>query len=290
MSAKPKSQKQLEAQARREDERETIRIRLLEEVRHDLYAKNAVCGDDLNLTCISCGTKKRASIKCKKRWCPVCAYYIAAERVAKYRDAASRFAWPLFVTLTVKNSTDSVGLVEIKKSFGKWRRRKLIRVKVKSGIVGFEVTNKGEGWHPHIHMLLDCQWLALHVPEPNRKDTAEEKARKCKAAAEELEQCWASCCGQKNASVRARRGDEKALVEVLKYSCKGSELAECAEEIAPLIDVMESMRLMTTFGAIRKEMKDEDLEEGEASGCQCEGCRAIGTMIPDTVIAFMMRK
>ena len=281
--------KQLAAKERRESERDEIRARLLLEIRHDLWSKISACGDALPLTCVACGDRTVASIRCKKRWCPCCAYNIAAERVSKYRLAATRFEWPLFITLTIRNSADVDSLREIKKSFGKWRRRKLIRMKIKSGIVGFEVTNKGNGWHPHIHMLVDCRWLSIHVPEPNRKDTGEEKKRKCQAAAEELERCWSSCSNQDKTSVKIRRGDSDALIEVLKYSCKGSELAECREAIAPLIDVMESMRLMTTFGEVRKTMKDEDVEEEESKTCECKGCRGIGTILPDSVLAFAMR-
>lgn len=277
------------SKARRRDEREKLKARLYDECRADLAKKLEVCGDELPLTCVNCGNRKIASMKCKKRWCPSCAYHIAAERVAKYKDIARRFAWPLFVTLTMRNTIDPEGLKEMKKAFGKWRRRKLVREKVKSGIVGFEVTNKGKGWHPHAHMLLDCRWLSLHVPEPNRTDSKSEKERKCKAAAAELERLWCDVLKQETASVKVRRGDADALVEVLKYSCKGSELIECQGKASDLIDVMESMRLMTTFGEVRKLLKEEadaDLEEPEQTGCQCEACRAIGTMIPDKFLRF----
>lgn len=277
------------AKARRVEDRELLRARLERESRPDLVRKLDGCGDDLPLTCVNCGHKKVASIRCKKRWCPSCAYYIAAERVAKYKDIAARFQWPLFVTLTVRNSPDVESLRVMKDAFSRWRRRKLIATKVRSGIVGFEVTNKSQGWHPHCHMLLDCQWLSLHVPEPTRRDSKEEKARKCQAAAMELERLWADVVGQDSASVHVRRGDSDALVEVLKYSCKGSELIECRESASDLIDVMEGMRLMTTFGAIRKELKDAaefDAEQEEISGCQCPDCRQIGTIIPDKFIRF----
>lgn len=283
---KTKEERQAEAKERRNREREELKERLLRECRADLHRKLAACGEDIALICVNCGTKKRASIRCKKRWCPDCAYYIAAERVAKYKGIAERFQWPLFVTLTMKNTIDADGLREMKKAFGKWRRRKLIATKVRSGIVGFEVTNKGAGWHPHCHMLLDCQWLSLWVPEPTRRDSAEEKKRKCLAAADELGRLWADVLKQDTASVHIRRGDANALVEVLKYSCKGSELVNCHGSASDLIDVMESMRLMTTFGEIRKIQKDEDLEEGDTEGCTCPACQARGTIMPEKYIQF----
>lgn len=264
----------------RDTEKDSLVDRLWEEESDDLAEILLNCGKTLKLICVNCGTQRDAKIRCKKRWCPVCAYYVAVDRVSKYRDIVDDFQWPLFVTLTVRNTVDVEGLLRLKESWGKFRRRKLIRDKVKSGIVGYEVTNKGQGWHPHIHALLDCRWLSLHVPEPTRKDNREEKERKYMAAADELGRAWADCTGQEIASVRARRGDANALIEVLKYSCKGSELIKCDEPVTPLIRLMQGMRLMTTFGEIRKIAKDQDPEEGEASGCQCETCKMHGTTIP----------
>lgn len=277
-----------ESNDRRALERAQLTKRLLDEGAPDLAAMLDKCGQPVKLICTACGHPTTGETRCKKRWCPSCAYHIAAERVHKYAAAAGRFQWPLFVTLTVRNTPDPAGLLMIKKQWSKMRRRKLIRDRVRSGIVGFEVTNKGKGWHPHCHALLDCRWLSLHVPEPGRRDTAEKKAAKCQAAAEELSRCWADLIGQETASVNVRRGDAAALVEVLKYSCKGSELLASAEPVAPLIRLMLGCRLMSTFGEIRKEMQDEDLEEEDTDkGCGCGACGQRGTMmLADLAHAF----
>lgn len=279
------------AQERRSRDRERLKTRLEVEGAWDLVKYLDKCGNDLSLTCVNCGHKRVAETRCKKRWCPSCAYFIAAERVDKYRAAAELFQWPLFVTLTMQNTIDAEGLVKLKAAWGKMRRRKLIREKVASGIIGYEVTNKGKGWHPHLHALLDCRWLSLHVPEPTRRDTGEEKKRKCQAAADELSRLWADVLGQPTASVHVRRGDANALVEVLKYSCKGSELIECSDKASDLIYVMQGMRLITTFGEIRRFMADTDEVEDDSEisetdqakpdkGCQCPACKARGTTIP----------
>jgi hypothetical protein len=280
-----------ERETLRDDEKSLLENRLREEESEDLAEILADCGRELKLICVNCGTHRSAKIRCKKRWCPVCAYYVAVDRVQKYREAVSHFQWPLFVTLTVPNTPDVEGLVRLKESWGKFRRRKLIRDRVVSGVVGYEVTNKGKGWHPHIHALLDCRWLSIHIPEPTRRDNVEQKMQKCKLAAEELGRIWSDCCGVEHSSVLARRGDSDALIEVLKYSCKGSELIACDDRITPLIRLMQGMRLMTTFGEIRKRIQDEDLEKEEGdTGCQCEKCKMFKTTIPLTAAQFLMRK
>lgn len=280
------------ARLKRAANRDLLKARLWGEGASDLAQMLDKCGEPVRLVCCNCGCKKLAEARCKKRWCPSCAYYIAAERVAKYRAAAERFQWPLFVTLTMRNTIDVDGLKKVKKAWASMRRRKLITSKVKSGIVGFEITNKGNGWHPHIHALLDCEWLSLKTPPPVRTDSRDKKALKCRAAAEELSALWAKCVGQEAASVHIRRGDAQALVEVLKYSVKGSDLIECHDRAEDLIRVMQGMRLITTFGEIRKQMKDQDPEEEDDGhkGAACEQCGATGTLIPQDIHDHALRR
>ena len=280
------------ARLRRATTRTTLEERLRGEGGHKFADMLAKCGQPVRLVCCACGEKSIAESRCKKRWCPSCAYFIAAERVAKYKQAAEAFQWPLFVTLTMRNTIDADGLKLMKKAWGKLRRRKLIASRVRSGIVGFEMTNKGQGWHPHCHALLDCEWLALHVPPPVRTDSKEIKANKCRAAAEELGTLWARIVGQETASVHVRRGDAAALVEVLKYSVKGSDLIECTDRATDLIEVMQGMRLITTFGEIRKQIPDEDpeQEEDEPQGCGCKNCGAKGSLIPQEIHDNALRK
>lgn len=280
---KPRTARQEAAKARRCEERDALVERLQLEGEIELANKLQDCGTKLNLTCVACGATKQAELLCRRRWCPQCAYHIAVDRVQKYRAVAGKFGWPLFATFTVKNSMDLESLPALKKNWSKFRRRKLIHQKVRSGIVGFELTNKGNGWHPHIHALLDCRWLSLHIPEPRKIDSQEEVAAKCKAAAEELQLLWSDVNDQVSSSVKIRRADENALVEVLKYSIKGSDLIECQEKIGPLIHLMTGMRMMTTFGAIRKEMKDQTAEP-DTEPCRCDECLAENSFVSDRAI------
>lgn len=263
--------------------------RLADEGAMDLHNKLADCGLELGLSCSNCGYRRIVQTSCDRRWCPVCAWRIAAARCDKYRVAAGRFAWPLFVTLTIRNTIDVEGLVTLKKQWARFRRRKLILQKVRSGIVGFEVTNNGQGWHPHIHALLDCRWLSLHTPEPRRNDAPEEKKRKLQAAADELQRLWSEVVDQPQSSVKIRRADATALIEVLKYSVKGSTLLDCPTRITELIRLMDTMRLMTTFGAIRKEMPDADPAD-EIPEKPCPQCGEVHGMMTDAAINYLTRK
>ena len=109
-------------------------------------------------------------ITCKKHLlCPFCAARRAAKQVEKNGDRIKKILEenenliPVMITLTVKNGEDLNERFEhIKKSFKKLqeKRRDALRgktesefTKVKGSMFSYEVTNKGNGWHPHIHMI-----------------------------------------------------------------------------------------------------------------------------------------
>lgn len=109
-------------------------------------------------------------ITCKKHLlCPFCAARRAAKQVDKNGDRIKKVLEenknliPVMITLTVKNGDDLQERFEhIKNSFKKLqeKRRDSLRgktesefTKVKGSMFSYEVTNKGNGWHPHIHMI-----------------------------------------------------------------------------------------------------------------------------------------
>lgn len=191
--------------------------------------------------------------KCKKKWCPSCAPALAMKKNLRIQAAVERFRWPLFVTLTMKNVDDlSFGAVrDLRRAFGKMRHRKWWKKAVKGGVACIEVTNKGKGWHPHLHAVVDSRFLSVTVKEPNPC-----WARKCKkeafdAAAKELGEAWAKLLGQELASIYIKRANSKTILkEVVKYAVKGSDLVACQGKLGNLVRAIEGTRLLTTFGTV----------------------------------------
>ena len=110
------------------------------------------------------------TITCKRHLlCPFCAARRATKQVEKNGDRIRKVLEenknliPVMITLTVKNGDDLQERYEhIKKSFAKLnqKRKDAIRgktetefSKVQGSMFSYEVTNKGNGWHPHIHMI-----------------------------------------------------------------------------------------------------------------------------------------
>ena len=209
-----------------------------------------------------------SEIRCKARYCPSCQPIISAERLARWAHAIEKLEWPLFVTLTIPNSEDPEALRFLKKKWGAFRRRKIIASRVKGGVATFEVTNKGHGWHPHLHAVMDCKWLAVWTPEPYPGEKRESVQEKCRRAQEELSAAWADMIEEPTGIVHVRRVYGTGVVkEAMKYAAKCSDLLECNDPIAPMLRVLKSTRTLAGWGSLFP-LPSPDREEKPATGCK----------------------
>lgn len=244
-----------------------LHARLLSEGEVELAAKIEGCGDSIAMTCMACKTSHAGRKQCKKKWCPRCCVALTAKRNDRMRPLVEQFRWPLFVTLTAKNveTMKPEDYRHLRRAFGKLRHRRFWKENVVGGLACIEVTNIGNGFHHHLHAVLDCRWLAIKTPRPQRGDSRETIKAKCQKAAAELEANWAKCLGQKTASVKVKRCSASGITkEVIKYALKGSDLLDCKDRIGPLIHALNGTRLMTTFGS----MFGKKVEEPESDGCE----------------------
>jgi hypothetical protein len=183
--------------------------------------------------------------------------------------------WPLAVTLTGPNVSEITGSIKrMRKALFRFRKNKFFGGNVAGGVTSFEVTNEGRGWHVHCHLLVDCRWLALNTRPPRTSDTRTTVRELCACAHRELSAQWGRCLGLPEAVTWAERAYGKALIETLKYNVKPAQLIECQDEIAPLIDEMHRMQLVSGFGTCYRlgaKWKKEDLDNRPPTVCdQCE--------------------
>jgi len=273
------------------EQRKALLDRLEEEGADDLTRTFAKCGEKFMLVCTSCGGTHEAEKRCSKKWCPVCTRKIATKRSLKFQKSVERMQWPLFVTLTMKNVADLKhdAVKQLRRAFGKLRNRKLWKAHVLGGVASIEVTNIGNGWHPHLHAVLDCEWLAWKTPKPKATDSRDRKKALCKKAAAELERVWASILKQPTASVKVKRtSDATVTKEVLKYSVKGSDLLTSPDPIAPLLRCLEATRLVTTFGTLFGKNLVQD-EETERPCIMCP-CGASKQWMPEDTVNRIVTK
>jgi len=203
--------------------------------------------------------------------------------------------WPLFLTLTMPNNDDPAALKILSKVFAKFRRGKWWRQRdVKGGVACFEITNKGNGWHPHLHALIDCKWLAS-TPPPSKHCSGRENKRRSREAQEELSRVWGSHIGYEGPAVvwAKRAAGQDIAQEIAKYAVKGSDLAALGKDACRVIDVLAEMRTMITWGSLRPlgpifEAWEKD-QEILYDGCECDRCHATGWVVPDNVYQMMVR-
>lgn len=110
------------------------------------------------------GRVRLATKQCRLRWC----YHCGESRQRFITQAVS--AWynhamdPKLLTVTVKHSKEPLKeqIDFLYKSFARLRSRKLLKEKVRGGVWFFQVTynSKTETWHPHIHALLDADYMS----------------------------------------------------------------------------------------------------------------------------------
>ena len=270
--------------------REKLRQRLLAEGRWDLAGVLTECAKEVKMQCVCCRAPVVVEKGCAKRWCPVCAPRITAKRLQRMSRLAPRLQWPLAVTLTRQNLGEGEDcLKQMRETFRAFRRTDFWEERVKGGIFSIEVTHQGRGWHPHIHALIDCRWLAVATPEPTRWMTKRQQASLCKRAQTELSEVWGAYVQGYRAQVWAERAWGKALAETLKYCVKPSDLLDCKCDAGDMIDNIDSGRAIGTFGnchACSKEfvgLEDEVLRERE-----CKDCGSRKSIVPDQCLSRMM--
>ena len=249
----------------------------------------------MQLTCTCCGASRTVETHCKKRWCPVCARQISAARVSKYSGAVGRMQWPLFVTLTRPNlkTLTLEDIRHMRRAYRRMRQRVWWERAVVGGVASLEVTNTGKGWHPHIHSVIDCRWLAVKTPMPRPFDTRKAIVSKLKAAAKEVGAAWADAMGLPRATVHVKRaytdrtlkdGDpanQSIAIEVLKYSVKPSDLIECAEPVGDLLRLLGAARLVSSFGSCYGVKLGDEERKYEPAACDCG---VIGAWLPDSIV------
>jgi hypothetical protein len=210
-------------------------------------------------------------------------------------------AWPLFLTLTLPNlKTISVADVKkVRRAFRKMRQRSWWSKSVVGGIASVEVTNIGNGWHLHVHAVIDCKWLSVTVPPPKPFETRDAMKRRFTLASTEVGTAWAKALGLKRATVKVKRAygrssrpehmgkSETIAVEVLKYSVKSADLINCAEPIGDLLRMMGAARLVSSWGSCYGKNLLGD-EPAKYEGGMCE-CGAVKSYVPESVVDMQVQ-
>lgn len=110
--------------------------------------------------CSGCNKVTKYPNRCDLFFCPECQGALTRERARQVKWWTQLIKQPKHVVLTVRNIPEILpGHVdELRKWFTALRRRKFARG-WRGGFYSIQVTNKGNGWHLHIHAIIDANWI-----------------------------------------------------------------------------------------------------------------------------------
>jgi hypothetical protein len=203
--------------------------------------------------------------------CPLCAIRRGAKNLAAYLKKYEQIREEnpniraYLITPTVVNRPDlDDAFNHLKKSLKTLieRRRKFLSgktnrpiytelSKVLGAVYTFEVTNKGKGWHPHVHMLALCE------EAPSQAKLREE---------------WKSITGDSyildvrpfrvpldGSPEQVSSAEVQAFVEVFKYALKFSDLS--LSDNWEAYTILKGQRLIGSLGLFRSVKVSEDLTD-----------------------------
>lgn len=218
------------------------------------------CGrTSLYRECKNCAKWKEFDYHCNLKWCPLCNWRISRRRAELLETWVKHVQQPKHLVLTRQNF-ELITRSKVKnhgKDLAALRRSKAWS-DVKGGCASTEITNSGNGWHLHTHLLVDCRWLKMP----------------------EIEAAWAKRCSQNLAVCKVKDArDKDYLGEVCKYVCKPAEMVSWKpDEIWQFIKAIERTRFFATFGSlwhegpqVRSEIAAKHAAARTPTLCEC-GC------------------
>ena len=115
----------------------------------------------VTLFCGVCGWQKVVQLSCGKRTCSLCRQKWFGQHYNKLRTIVSGWARPRCLTLTYKNILDGRfsrrSVEQIRNHFSELRKR--LKPWIRGGFYIPQATNSGNGWHLHLHVIYDGDYL-----------------------------------------------------------------------------------------------------------------------------------
>lgn len=203
------------------------------------------CSPFLNLSRTKAPTISPA--RCRDRLCPHCQQVRARETKHRLMPKVAAADALRFTTLTQRMTSDDPGptLDRLLKNFTKLRHRVEWKRRVKGGSAHIEVTRgaNGDGWHVHLHLLLEGDYFPQKI----------------------LQDEWTAVVGELAiADIRAIPHRQKALNYVTGYVAKGIDCTNWpADAICTLAKGLHRRRLTFTFGTWTRTNADPETPHDE---------------------------
>lgn len=188
------------------------------------------------LGCMKCPYISKNKVYCKSKLCPECMKMRSKRFVDQVTPYLKSFSRPRFLTLTLQNvnSVSKENYLQLTKYFNNFvKRMQRAGFLFDKGILVIETTEKGKGFHLHLHILYD----GFYLPQQMISDI------------------WYDITKTSDViDIRQPRSTEQVLRYLSKYISKGCSI----NSISSLVDYFQStkhIRMFRTFGKNFKVVK-----------------------------------
>lgn len=179
--------------------------------------------------CAHCGRPHRVQLNCGDRTCPDCRKKWFGYHFQTLLDCVSNWKAVYFLTLTIRNIEDAqwgrFQVDKLRKDFSLFRRR--FR-SIDGGFYVVQATNRGKGWHLHLHILFDGHYLP--------KDA--------------ISKAWQEITGSFVVQIETVNNPKKAVRYLLSDFLQSPRIRP--EDRADYNGVFKGLRLVQPFGKYRK--------------------------------------
>jgi len=220
--------------------------------------------------CTSCGHTKQALYRCRLRVCPICSFELTKERSLFMKQHTAGKPKPKLLTLTIQRWTSDPrdGIKHLRQCWAKLRRSSVFKA-VKGGAYQIELKRKPNGWHIHIHALLETPYIARQ-----RIFTA-----------------WKGITGIMVPQVHITEApNDKAIEYTAKYVSKQGDFEGPQDTIVQWYRATKGSRLFEFFGEWRKSAKAWQIARAAANPVSviCPQCKAVKSMVPGYSVEMLL--
>lgn len=112
------------------------------------------------VSCLVCHSAFYILDRCRKRVCPLCSFKESLRRGKFIERVCHKMAYPKCLTLTMPRWTDTPqdGIKHLRTAWNLLRKSPVFSA-VKGGVCQIELKRKPNGWHIHLHAIIDAPFL-----------------------------------------------------------------------------------------------------------------------------------
>jgi hypothetical protein len=222
--------------------------------------------------CTHCAKTFYIPDRCRQRTCPLCSFKESRTRGNWIIRMCKGMAYPKMLTLTFERwrKVPGDGIDFIRDAWNLLRADPIFS-KVKGGVYQIELKPKPDGWHIHMHVILDCPFLPY----------------------QQIFSAWRRLVGQDYANIDIRAAKtEVEQIYVAKYAAKAADYEGEMSDVVAWYLATKGKRLFGSFGSwYNKEPPSDSTDNpGEPFRFVCPCCGMVGTCCPSTSIFFVVGK